>query len=229
MHLDSSHIVTPSSVGPSMNPTHFEALTHQIAQLTTQLGVVQANLTAAHQENRDLASRVKTLEFSVHPYDAKNFDALHHRHHRDSRDGGMHYRCDRRHKDHDREQDRYHHGNKSPPRHEKQLFKTIKQEAPTFNGSLNPGVYTYWIRDMDHFFKQYGVSKDRRVEFASLKFVGNAQFYQESIEDLLLQRHVPPVRAWVNMKHRLQEKYILQSYMENFIDQWNAHGRLTGP
>lgn len=94
--------------------------------------------TAAHQENRDLATRVKTLEFPSHQYDDEHFDAPHHKLPCERRDGGMHNKHDRSNRDHDRERDRYPKSNESPRNHEERLFKFIKLYALTFDGSLDP-------------------------------------------------------------------------------------------
>ncbi|XP_035551732.1 uncharacterized protein LOC118349895 [Juglans regia] len=75
---------------------------------------------------------------------------------------------------------------------------------------------------MDRFFTWYRVPEDRRVQFASLKLTGTAQLFWESVEDLLERRHAPPVGSWEEMKCRLQEKYLPQSYRGNLLDQWNA-------
>ncbi|XP_035540116.1 uncharacterized protein LOC108983558 [Juglans regia] len=75
---------------------------------------------------------------------------------------------------------------------------------------------------MDRYFTWYGVPEDRRVEFASLKLIGTAQLFWESVEDLLERRHALPVGSWEEMKRRLQEKYLPQSYRGNLLDQWNA-------
>ncbi|XP_022891965.1 uncharacterized protein LOC111406828 [Olea europaea var. sylvestris] len=44
----------------------------------------------------------------------------------------------------------------------------------------------------------------------------------EGVEDLLERRYAPPVGSWDEMKRRLQEKYLPQSYRGNLLDQWNA-------
>ncbi|XP_022847654.1 uncharacterized protein LOC111370198 [Olea europaea var. sylvestris] len=86
----------------------------------------------------------------------------------------------------------------------------------------HPSVFNQWVSDMDRFFAWYGVPKDRRVQFASLKLTGTAQLFWENVEDLLERRHAPPVGSWDEMKSRLQEKYLPQSYRGNLLDQWNT-------
>ncbi|CAI9757986.1 unnamed protein product [Fraxinus pennsylvanica] len=72
-------------------------------------------------------------------------------------------------------------------------------------------------------------SEDRRVQFASLKLTGTAQLFWESVEELLERCHAPSVGSWDEMKRRLQEKYLPQSYKGHLLDQWNALTQGTGP
>ncbi|XP_022859696.1 uncharacterized protein LOC111380384 [Olea europaea var. sylvestris] len=144
--------------------------------------------------------------------------------HRRPQGGRHHARHDRREGNQTRRREReYHrHGTLSPPRHEERLFQNIKLDAPTFDGCLDPSVFNQWVRDMNRFFAWYGVPEDRRVQFASLKLTGTAQLFWESVEDLLERRHAPPIGNWDEMKHRLEEKYLPQSYKGNLLDQWNV-------
>ncbi|XP_022849921.1 uncharacterized protein LOC111372015 [Olea europaea var. sylvestris] len=138
---------------------------------------------------------------------------------------------DRHHARHDRREGNqalgreweYHcHGTLSPPRHEERLFRNIKLDAPTFDGCLDPSAFNQWVRDMDRFFTWYGVPEDRRVQFASLKLTGTDKLFWESVEDLLERRHAPPVGNWDEMKCRLEEKYLPESYRGDLLDQWNS-------
>jgi len=48
-----------------------------------------------------------------------------------------------------------------------------------------------------------------------------AQLYWESVEESLIRTGQPPITDWVEMKTKLEEKYLPRSYRENFLDQWN--------
>ena len=229
MQLRSGRLVTSSSSTFTMDPSQFDALTRQLAQLAnnqqhvqTQLAAVQTEMAATREENRDLAARLNNFEELPHSSD--NSEVSQNRRHRRRRGDRQHVRHDRGGRDYDRERERDHYrqGTQSPTRHEERLFRNIKLEAPTFDGCLDPRVFTQWIRDMDRFFTWYRVPEDRRVQFASLKLTGTAQLFWESVEDLLERRHAPPVGSWEEMKRRLQEKYLPQSYRGNLLDQWNA-------
>ncbi|XP_022867746.1 uncharacterized protein LOC111387423 [Olea europaea var. sylvestris] len=185
---------------------------------------VQTEVAATREENRALTARLNTLNPIPYSTEAENSEASINRSHRRPQGGRHHARHGRREGNQARERERgyYRHGTQSPPRYEQRLFRNIKLDVPTFDGCLDPSAFNQWVRDMDRFFTWYGVPKDRRVQFASLKLTGTAQLFWESVEDLLERRHAPPVGSWDEMKHRLQEKYLPQSYRGNLLDQWNA-------
>jgi hypothetical protein len=100
-------------------------------------------------------------------------------------------------------------------------MRHIKVEAPTFEGQLDPWIFDRWIRDMDQFFGWYNLYENRRVRFAKMKLSGTAQLYWESVEESLIRRGQPPITDWVEMKTKLEEKYLPRSYRGNLLDQWN--------
>ena len=188
MQLRSGRLVTSSSSTFTMDPSQFDALTRQLAQLAnsqqhvqTQLAAVQTEMPATREENRDLAARLNNFEELPHSSD--NSEVSQNRRYRRRRGDRQHVRHDRGGRDYDRERERDHcrQGTQSPTRHEERLFRNIKLEAPTFDGCLDPRVFTQWIRNMDRFFTWYRVPEDRRVQFASLKLTGTAQLFWESV------------------------------------------------
>ena len=100
-------------------------------------------------------------------------------------------------------------------------MRHIKIEASTFEGQLDPWIFDIWVRDMDQFFCWYNLSETRRVRFAKMKLSGTAQLYWESVEESLIRRGQPPITDWVEMKAKLEEKYLPCSYRGNILDQWN--------
>ncbi|XP_022847564.1 uncharacterized protein LOC111370094 [Olea europaea var. sylvestris] len=224
MQLCSGRVTASSASTLAMDPSHIEAITRQLAQLQNQLTVVQTELAATREENRALTIRVNTLDPTQYSTEAENSDASINRPHRHPQSGRYHARHDRREGNQARGREReYHrHGTLSPPRHEERLFRNIKLDAPTFDGCLDPSVFNQWVRDTDRFFAWYGVPEDWRVQFASLKLTGTAQLFWKSVEDLLERRHAPPIGNWDEMKRRLEEKYLPQSYRGNLLDQWNV-------
>lgn len=90
-----------------------------------------------------------------------------------------------------------------------------------FDGHFDQWVLTKWVRDMDHFFEWHNLSENKRVRFAKMKLNGSAQLFWDSVENLLLRKNEPPITDWEEMKLKLQEKYLPQSYRGNLLDQWN--------
>ncbi|XP_022889497.1 uncharacterized protein LOC111405037 [Olea europaea var. sylvestris] len=214
-----------------MDPSQFDALTRELAQLVTsqqhlqtQIAAVQTEIAATREESRHLAARLDNFEQTPRSTDADNSEASYNVPYYRRQGGRQHPRRDQRNRDQgrDRERDHGRRDNHSPPHHDERYFRNIKLDAPTFDGCLDPRVFTQWIRDMDRFLAWYGVPEDRRVQFASLKLIGTAQLFWESVEDLLERRRAPPVGSWEEMKRHLQEKYLPQSYKGNLLDQWNT-------
>ncbi|KAL2513243.1 CCHC-type domain-containing protein [Abeliophyllum distichum] len=52
---------------------------------------------------------------------------------------------------------------------EERVLKSIKVEAPSFEGQLNPKVFVDWLSDIDHYFQWYEMSEARKVRFAKMK------------------------------------------------------------
>ena len=58
---------------------------------------------------------------------------------------------------------------------EEKELKSIKVEAPSFDGQWYAKVCMDWISDMDHCCEWYELSEARRVRFAKKKLVGKAR------------------------------------------------------
>ena len=65
---------------------------------------------------------------------------------------------------------------------------------------------------MDQSFSWYNLYKNRKVRFATMKLNGTAQLYWKSVKEFLVRRGQPPITDWVEMKTKLQEKYLPRSY-----------------
>jgi hypothetical protein len=64
---------------------------------------------------------------------------------------------------------------------------------------------------MNQFFDWYNLFENRKVRFAKMKLSGLAQLYWESVEESLARKGQPPITDWVEMKTKLQEKYLPHS------------------
>ena len=54
---------------------------------------------------------------------------------------------------------------------EDKTLRSIKMEAPTFDGELDPKAYVDWEEEMDQFFEWYDMTEERKCRFARLKLV----------------------------------------------------------
>jgi hypothetical protein len=107
------------------------------------------------------------------------------------------------------------------PDHDEKLMGRVKIEAPTFDGRLNPKVFSDWMREMDHFFEWYDFSEEKRARFAKMKLIARAKLHWESVENHLRKTHQLPITGWQEMKAKLSEKYLHVSYLGNLLDQWH--------
>ena len=57
---------------------------------------------------------------------------------------------------------------------EDRAFRSVKFDAPTFDGNLDRKVYMDWESDMDQYFEWYEMSEERKVKFAKFKLVRQA-------------------------------------------------------
>ena len=57
------------------------------------------------------------------------------------------------------------------------IFKSIRLEAPTFDGDLDPKLYIDWEREMDQFFEWYDLTEERKFRFAKTKLIRQARLY----------------------------------------------------
>ena len=56
-------------------------------------------------------------------------------------------------------------------------MQSVKIDAPTFDGVLNPSTFLDWLADMDHYFDWYTMSEERHVYFAYMKLIDHAKLY----------------------------------------------------
>ena len=62
------------------------------------------------------------------------------------------------------------------------MLKSVKVEAPSFDGRIDPRAYSDWESDIDHYFEWYEMSDERKVRFAKMKLVGQARLYWVEVE-----------------------------------------------
>jgi len=109
-----------------------------------------------------------------------------------------------------------------PEDRDDRFIRNIKLDAPTFDGSLNPKVYSDWEGEMDQYFEWYAMSEERKFKFAKMKLIRQARLYWGNIELTTRRRNVEPITTWQGMKEKLRDKYLPISYQPNLLDQWQT-------
>jgi len=79
-----------------------------------------------------------------------------------------------------------------------------KIEAFTFDNHHDPWAFYMWILDFDQFFEWHNLSDNRRVRFAKIMFIGEAQLYWRDVKDCLKMRGKLFITDWTKMKQKLQ-------------------------
>ena len=121
-----------------------------------------------------------------------------------------------------------HHNHNDPRDFDDRMFKE-KIEAPTFDGCLDPWVFTNWLRQMDKFFDYYHWAKNKRVRYARMKLIRRADLFWEDFEDTLRRRHEPPVTDWLEMKGVLSRNYLPSTYRSSLLEEWDRLKQGTAP
>ena len=57
------------------------------------------------------------------------------------------------------------------------ILRTVRADPPTFDGSWDPRVYLDWEANMDRYYEWFEMTDLRRVCFAKMKLLGQAQTY----------------------------------------------------
>ena len=77
------------------------------------------------------------------------------------------------------------HYNHNGPRDYDDRMSKEKIEAPTFDGCLNPWVFTDWLCQMEKFFDYYHWVENKKVRYARMKLIGRADLFWEDLEETL--------------------------------------------
>jgi len=56
------------------------------------------------------------------------------------------------------------------------------------------------MKEMDHYFKWYTISKERKVSFAAIKLTGQASQYLANLETIRQLRKEHPIGTWRDKK-----------------------------
>ena len=67
---------------------------------------------------------------------------------------------------------------------EERALRSIRLDAPTFDGNLDPKIYIDWESDLDQYFEWYEMSEERKFKFAKMKLVRQARLFWGNVERL---------------------------------------------
>ena len=99
-----------------------------------------------------------------------------------------------------------------------QYIRSVKVDAPSFDGRLDPQVYIDWQLAMDRYFRWHDMSESRKVRLAVMKLTGQAGQYWENLERMMRYRREDPVDTWESMKEKLMMKYVPPSFRQQLLD-----------
>nr|XP_023900366.1 uncharacterized protein LOC112012220 [Quercus suber] len=116
------------------------------------------------------------------------------------------------------EPDHYNHN--GPRDFDDRMFKD-KIDAPTFDGCLDPWVFTDWLRQMEKFFDYYHWAENKKVRYARMKLIGRADLFWEDLEETLRRRREPPITDWLEMKNALSRNYLPSTYRSSLLEEWD--------
>ncbi|KAK0583827.1 hypothetical protein LWI29_003545 [Acer saccharum] len=111
-----------------------------------------------------------------------------------------------------------------------ELTKRMKVEVSDFLGRLNPDAFQDWITALEDYFDWFSVPEERKVRFVKLKLKGPARAWWSSVEEQLRRTHQAPITDWVEMRDRLESKYLPINYDQLIYEdmlQWKQEPKAS--
>ena len=71
---------------------------------------------------------------------------------------------------------------------------------------------------LEDYFDWYEMIEDKKVHFAKIKLKGQVRVWQSSIEEHINRLGQPLIVHWVEMKLKLQEKYLPLDFEESMYE-----------
>nr|XP_023920438.1 uncharacterized protein LOC112031968 [Quercus suber] len=121
------------------------------------------------------------------------------------------------------------HYNHNGPRDYDDRMSKEKIEAPTFDGCLDPWVFTDWLRQMEKFFNYYHWAENKKVRYARMKLIGRANLFWEDLEETLRRQHEPLITDWLEMKDALSRNCLPPTYRSSLLEEWDCLKQDTAP
>jgi hypothetical protein len=93
-----------------------------------------------------------------------------------------------------------------------ELSRGIRVDVSDFTGRQDPDVFHDWLVSLEDYFEWFSVPENRKVRFVKLKLKGAARAWWGNVEEQLSRTHQPPIRDWIEMKARMETKYLPANY-----------------
>ena len=104
-----------------------------------------------------------------------------------------------------------------------------KIEAPTFDGCLDPWVFTDWLCQMEKFFDYYHWAENKKERYSTMKLIGRADLFWEDLADTFRRRPEPPITDWLEMNDALLRNYLPPTYRSSLLREWDCLKQGTAP
>ena len=201
-------VMAPTKPGKTDEPEmNFELLVHMMENLSKQM----ADSNTRYEDRFRLLERRFADFEAANQHDEASVNGEERNHERQ--------RHDRR-NDRDAERYNFHRGYEQDP--DEKVMRSVKVDAPNFDGELNPKALLDWLATMDRYFEWHDMSQARRVRFAKIKLVGQAGLFWTNVETQLERAGEEPIIHWGEMKERLKQKYLPLSYQQSLLDEWQT-------
>lgn len=88
------------------------------------------------------------------------------------------------------------------------IMKSIKIDVSAFDGWMDPHVFSYSLSIMNHYFKWYETSEERKVKLATMTLLSQARTFWINLEHHEQWLRLSGINTWERMKERLKDKYL---------------------
>ncbi|GMY33688.1 Transposon Ty3-G Gag-Pol polyprotein [Fagus crenata] len=109
------------------------------------------------------------------------------------------------------------------------IAKKVRVEVPDFAGKIYPQVFSDWLASLERYFEWYDMSDERRVRFAIMKLIGQAQIWWTGGEYDCRYAGQPPIVRWDDMKQKLKQKYLPCEYEDELFEQLSNLSGIEDP
>ncbi|KAJ8615100.1 hypothetical protein MRB53_034472 [Persea americana] len=99
--------------------------------------------------------------------------------------------------------------------------QSIQIHVSEFEGKLNADVYCDWIASLEALFDWKVLSNERKVQFVATKLKGHALIWWQQYQHNRDRRGIPRVSTWVEMKVKLDEKFLPLDYSQTLYQKFH--------